>query len=50
MCNKETTNCLCKERYAGRVCEKCMPNYDGYPNCEKCSDEYFRYPLCEGLL
>ena len=49
MCNKETTNCLCKERYTGRVCGKCMQNYDGYPKCDKCSDEYFGYPLCEGM-
>lgn len=50
MCNNETTICLCKERFTGSVCEKCMPNYDGYPKCESCSDEHFGYPLCEGMF
>ena len=35
-CNEETGKCFCKDRVAGRTCDRCTPGAYQYPDCMEC--------------
>lgn len=36
-CDLYTGQCLCREGFTGRQCNRCSTGYFGHPNCERCN-------------
>lgn len=35
VCDKDSGNCTCKSKYAGRTCNQCEAGYYNYPTCKR---------------
>ncbi|CAH1775237.1 unnamed protein product [Owenia fusiformis] len=45
-------DCICREGYAGKGCDRCAPGFRGFPNCEPCPCNRagsLNFDTCDGV-